>query len=287
MIDGNLLRHILIKTCVALARCSFVIVLLFAIGLKSAYADRIKIVAGNTMIADIISDLMPDAHVMPLIQGIACPGHEAVSAGDLKFLSLAKIAIIASWQREHFKKIFEVAEIPEQNIFFIDNNSSWLIPAVQDSVSKGIADLLQKSFPEQSYKIYTKLESRKREIAEIATKCAIFAKQIKGIPIICATMQTDFAKFLNFDIVAELPNSDDGASIRKLTDVASKGKSHNAMVVIVNLQSGIATGIALSQELKIPCLILSNFPKDSSQSYVDLMRDNLNALQPMLNGMVK
>lgn len=64
-------------------------------------AGAVKIVAGSSLLADIVLDLADGkASVLTMVPGSSCPGHEAVKTTDLLFAARADLILVHAFQRE-------------------------------------------------------------------------------------------------------------------------------------------------------------------------------------------
>ena len=75
------------------------LVLLFC-STASQAADAVRVVAGTSLISDIVADLTQNrCEILTLNQGSSCPGHENASTGDYVFAARANLLLIHPFQR--------------------------------------------------------------------------------------------------------------------------------------------------------------------------------------------
>ncbi|MCL1926605.1 MAG: hypothetical protein FWF95_05655, partial [Syntrophorhabdaceae bacterium] len=64
-------------------------------------AKTLKVIAGTSLIEDIVYDLSGgQAEVVTIIKGSSCPGHETVKTTDFVFAAKADIILVHSFQQK-------------------------------------------------------------------------------------------------------------------------------------------------------------------------------------------
>jgi zinc transport system substrate-binding protein len=80
---------------------------------------------------------------------------------------------------------------------------------------------------------------------------------------------------MGFQVVAEYGRQE-GMSARDVVRLAEVGKGRKAIMVVDNLQSGPDAGKGVSETLKVPHVVLTNFP--SERGYLATLEENVDAL---------
>jgi len=75
--------------------------LLLCCSIPNAQAAPLKVIAGTSLIEDIVRDLTGgDAEIITIIQGSSCPGHENIRTTDFVFAAKADIVLLHSFQKD-------------------------------------------------------------------------------------------------------------------------------------------------------------------------------------------
>ena len=78
---------------------------LVLIPLSATAAEPLRVVAGTSLISDIVADLTEGkSETLTLIQGSSCPGHENASTGDYVFAAKSKLLLVHPFQR-HLQQV--------------------------------------------------------------------------------------------------------------------------------------------------------------------------------------
>ena len=94
-----------------------------------------------------------------------------------------------------------------------------------------------------------------------------------------AEMQAEFARWAGLDVLRAYGRAED-LSAGDLAGLLDNVRDKNVRGVIDNLQSGADAGLPLALELKVPHLVLSNFPGSAPDvpDYFSLLRANAEQL---------
>jgi len=109
------------------------LVLLFC-STASQAADAVRVVAGTSLISDIVADLTQNrCEILTLNQGSSCPGHENASTGDYVFAARANLLLIHPFQRnlQQVSAMLAAVDNPKLKVAEVSPRNSWLIPQVQ------------------------------------------------------------------------------------------------------------------------------------------------------------
>lgn len=256
---------------------------LVLIPLSATAAEPLRVVAGTSLISDIIADLTEGkCETLTLIQGSSCPGHENASTGDYVFAAKAKLLLIHPFQR-HLQQVDAMLQAvgnPSLAIVEVSPRGSWLIPDVQKQAVQEIAAALEGAAPELAPVIRQRALQRMQKVNAIATECRLALAATQGLPVIAAYMQAEFVKWAGLDVVRTFGRAED-VNARALAEILSAVKSIHVAGVVDNYQSGPDAGLPLSLELGVPHVVLSNFPgsSDDTLDYFSLLRRNVTQLQ--------
>ena len=260
--------------------CSLLAVLLLCCCCApGAQAASLKIIAGTSLVEDIVEDLTGGkAEVLTIIQGSSCPGHENVRTSDFVFAAKADLVLLHSFQKDmpQITAMLDAANRPDRRTVILRTRGSWLIPSIQKGAVAEIAAILTAADPEQAGALHTRAEKRLARIDECAAETQGLLALVKGRSVIVAQMQSEFVQWAGAVVTATYGRAEDmtPGALARLVDGA-RGK--NIAGVIDNYQSGSDAGLPLALELKAPHLVLSNFPGSSEDAmdYFSLLRHNV------------
>lgn len=224
-----------------------------------------EIIAGTSLIADIISDLM-DASVATytLLPSSSCPSQFDMKAGDIGRLQQAELIFLHPWQLQlaNIRRVLDAAKIPEDRIRMVEVAGNWMLPEVQVEAVKALASLLAAIYPEQEKAIQQESEKRLSKINEAATEARglLTAAGTNGIPILCNEMQAPFLRWAGFDVLDTYARPEEW-SVAETERLVSLCREHKVALVVDNLQSGgLRMSETLARDIGAINVILSNFP---------------------------
>ena len=250
-------------------------------------AEPVRIVAGTSLISDIVYDLTQGkVQILTLIQGSSCPGHESANTGDYVFAAKAKLLIIHPFQRSLQQVTTMLAAVDNHalNIVEVSPRGSWLIPEVQKQAVAEIAAVLEQAAPEAAQEIRQRAHQRLQKIDNIAAQCRASLAALHGKRVIAANMQAEFARWAGLEVVQTFGRAED-INARALSDILNAVKNSPIAGVIDNYQSGPDAGLPLALELGVAHVVLSNFPgsSDDTPDYFSLLLHNVLQLQTLAN----
>ncbi len=236
-------------------------------GCSSEDSSKLKVVTSISLIAQIVErvggDLVDVVNIIPPAQ---CPGHFDVKPGDIQKLADADLFLLGGWQGEMFsQKLIDSANNPDLTVVSLDipsnPQSNWMVPSVQQEVTKGVAAALSRVDAANSSVYQASADEYKNTIeikgTEIQSRLA--GRNLDNVNVICSGMQAAFLNWVGLNVVTFYgrPDSLTPQVVKELVDT---GKAGNVTLIIDNLQSGQDAGAGLAEELGCARVILSNFP---------------------------
>lgn len=260
------------------------LVLLFC-STASQAADAVRVVAGTSLISDIVADLTQNrCEILTLIQGSSCPGHENASTGDYVFAARANLLLIHPFQRnlQQVSAMLAAVDNPKLKVVEVSPRNSWLIPQVQKQAVNEIAAALEVITPELAPDIRLRARQRMQRIDAAETQCRVMLAPLHGKRVIAATMQAEFASWAGLEVVRTLGRAED-INARELAEILNAVKDMPVAGVVDNYQSGPDAGLPLALELGVAHVVLSNFPgsSDDAPDYFSLLLHNVRQLQAL------
>jgi len=259
------------------------LLLLAACWSGNAAAEKpLKIIAGTSLIEDIARDLSGNtAEILTLVQGSNCPGHENVKTSDFVFAAGADILLLHAFQRDmpQVKTMLEAVKNKDLRVVFVPTRGSWLIPGNQKDASRHVAAALAKAAPHEAAGFGARLQRRLARVDSLGTECLAMLAPVRGKPVLAAAMQAEFLAWAGLDVLQTYGRTED-ASAGALAQVLQAARGKEVYGVIDNKQSGGDAGLTLALELKVPHLVLSNFPGSGQDvpDYFSLLHANVQAL---------
>ena len=260
------------------------LVLLFC-STASQAADAVRVVAGTSLISDIVADLTQNrCEILTLNQGSSCPGHENASTGDYVFAARANLLLIHPFQRnlQQVSAMLAAVDNPKLKVAEVSPRNSWLIPQVQKQAVNEIAAALEVIAPELAPAIRLRTRQRMQRIDAAETQCRELLAPLQGKRVIAATMQAEFASWAGLEVVRTFGRAED-INARELAEILNAVKNIPVAGVVDNYQSGPDAGLPLALELGVAHVVLSNFPgsSDDAPDYFSLLMHNVRQLQAL------
>ena len=251
-------------------------------------ADELKVVAGTSLEEDIVTDLTSNrAAIVTLIAGSSCPGHNDLKASDIIFVSSADVALLHTFQIDlpPVKNIFASANNKNLRIETISAEGNWMAPPVQIQATIHIGQILSEIKPEWAKDIEAKTNIRLKRIEDAEARAKKILNPLSNLEVIAAKMQADFVSWAGLTVVGEYERAEN-MSPKTIIRLLESARGKKIIGVIDNLQSGADAGIPIANELKVPHLVLSNFPGSLQgiNNYFDLLNYNIKNLSYLITG---
>lgn len=244
----------------------------------TAQAQELRVVAGTSLIEDIVRDLTEGkSQVLTLVQGSSCPGQDHAKTQDFVFAAEADLVLIHAFQR-HMPQLAEMLHSVGKGrapLHILEERGSWLVPEIQARAVQAVAAALQKALPEQAKSIEARMQSRLRKVEAVKEECRLMLAPVRGKKVIAAGMQAEFATWAGLEVASTYGRAED-MSAQGMVHIIQTLQGQSVSAVIDNYQSGPDAGLPLALELKVPHLTLSNFPGSapSVPDYFSLLRAN-------------
>ena len=242
---------------------------------KERSADRINIVASDTILSGMSESLLPPDKfaVNVILPPGQCPGHYDLKLSDIALVKNADLVV--SFRGMPF---MQGAEIDENRLFSVDSEDrNWMVPDAYIAGLEILASEFSKLFPESAPLIRERKEQAAREVAE---KKASLDARIKSAGIgqktaIASSMIREPLEWMGLRVVGEYGRPE-SISAREIANLIRTGKTEEAVMIADNLQSGPDAGKGIAEALGIPHIALANFPLENG--YAATLEDNVNAV---------
>jgi zinc transport system substrate-binding protein len=233
------------------------------------------IVTSDTILSGMIASLLPPHRysIEAILPPGQCPGHYDVKLSDIE--KTQKAALTVSFKGMPFMD--KAGPGGRAQILVDAGDRNWMAP---DSYIYGlgvIADGLSRHFPEDKAEIMRRKEEAIRKVHAGANSLIEKIKRlgISGKAIIASSMQKEPLEWMGFRVVGEYGRPE-AMSAREVVRLSKIGGNQQAMVVVDNLQSGPDSGKGIAETLRVPHVVLTNFP--SEKGYLATLGENVDAV---------
>ncbi len=234
----------------------------------------------DTLLAGMISSLLPPGHstVTAILPPDQCPGHYDIKLSDIEKVKKADLVVFIN-----DLPFIDGAQIDANKLLLVDTKGrNWMVPNSYIAGLKLLASELSRRFPEYRQRITMR---RERAISQVTEHANALLEKIKSagilpMPVIAASMQKEFLEWMGFHVVGEYGRPE-AMSAKEIVRLSRLGANRKVIMIVDNLQSGPQAGKGVAQALRVPHVILSNFP--SGKGYAATLSENVDAVLAALN----
>lgn len=233
------------------------------------------IVASDTILSGMAASLLPPHRysVEAILPPGQCPGHYDVKLSDIEKMKKADLVV-------SFKGMIHMNRAGSgggAQLLVDTEGRNWMSP---DSYAYGLAflaDRLSERYPEDRAWI---MDRKKETAGRVRSEADRLREKIRragisGKAVIASSMQKEVLQWMGFDVVAEYGRPE-AMSAREVVHIAKTGRDRRAVLVVDNLQSGPDAGKGIAETLRVPRVVLTNFP--SEKGYLATLRENVDVV---------
>jgi zinc transport system substrate-binding protein len=234
-----------------------------------------NIVTSDTILSGMIVSLLPQNRysVEAILPPGQCPGHYDVKLSDIEKMKKADLNV--SFRGMSF--INKISLGSGAQLLVDAGGRNWMAP---DSYIYGLgilADEFSKRFPKDQDEIMSRKE---KTIRKVKTASNSLIEKIKGAgifgkAIIASSMQKEVLEWMGFRVVGEYGRPE-AMSTREIVRLSKIGKDQHVIMLVDNLQSGPEAGKGIAETLRVPHVVLTNFP--SEKGYLATLGGNVDAI---------
>jgi zinc transport system substrate-binding protein len=248
-------------------------------------SDEIDVMAGSSLIANIIQDVAGDTlTTRSLIPADTCPGHYDIKPSDIIALGNCTALFIHDYQQyvANINDAVAAADNPSLNVTVLNVPGNWMVPTVQAEAVGAVAQVLEQLYPENAAYYEQRATEREQAILTHGEEVEDTLQQagVDGVKVICAEMQADFAPWAGFNVTATFGRPED-LSPADLAQLVEAANQTGAALIIDNLQSGSTTlGAAIEGDVNAIPVTISNFPGGfaNTETWEKAIDENVNLL---------
>jgi ABC-type Zn uptake system ZnuABC Zn-binding protein ZnuA len=245
--------------------------------ITNAAGENKSIVVTTSLLKNAIDEVKPESagiDVTVLLPPASCPGHFDLSPRIIPAIRSASMIIRHDYQDILEKKI---CDLTDQSLTarVISTDSSPLIPGNYRDIVAEMSDILVELYPGDKEEIEANVTAVNKQIDTFEHEIETVKLKFAGKQVICATHVSGLCAWLGLDVVGILKRPEE-TTPGDLTALCNL----NACLIVCNLQEGTQTAFSLGQKMKIPVVVMSNFPgvRGFGRTYIELLTENTDRL---------
>jgi hypothetical protein len=240
---------------------------------------KLTVICTTSVLGSIVKDLAGErVKVIIMASTSACPAYYDVSPSDVEAVQKASL-ILYHGMEAWLEKLVETSGT---NATLVKVPGTWNTPEGAIDYYERVAEILEEHLGIDTSERLEKCVESITSTAESLKKEAE-ARRVGDVKVICMIWQKPFVSWLGFDIIAEFapPEKLSSSDVAGLVEV---GQSEGAMLVISNLQSGIAHGKYVADNIGAVHVALTNFP-DPEKGLLNLSHMFVHNAETLFNAM--
>jgi zinc transport system substrate-binding protein len=224
---------------------------------------KLSVATGSTLMASIVEEIGKDrVLVTNIVPPGVCPGHFDLKPGDVQKLATARLLLYHDWESRIFSEnLLKSVNNDKLVAVSVAVQGNWMAPPVQRKAVEEITAVLcqhdpanQSFYQANAQRVLAAIDAKAKEL-----QARLQAAGVNNVKVICSGMQEGFLKWAGFAVVTTYGRPEELTPL-KLQELLQKGKQEGVRLVVDNLQSGPEAGKGLAAELRVPHVVLSNFP---------------------------
>jgi zinc transport system substrate-binding protein len=235
-----------------------VLVLVLAAQVESS-PEQVTVVCTTTALQSVVQQV-GGSHVdaIALVQPGVCPSHFDVRPSHVADIQKAQLVLyhgMEPWLQGL------ITASGNETVTQVNVVGPWNTPELAIEKINIIKDALIDVDPENSEYYTENANTACAELTDIATTIQdrVSAENIKEVPVLCMDWQKFIVEWMGFSIAGTY-DPPETLSVKDVSSLIQTGHTHNAVLVIDNLQSGTSVGSEIAAEIGAFHVILTNFP---------------------------
>ena len=245
----------------------------------SAEDPKPTVICTTSVLGSIVEDLAGDeVDVVIIASTSTCPAHYDVRPKDVEAVMKASL-ILYHGMEAWLEKLVETSG---SNATLVKVSGTWNTPEGAISYYTHVAEILNEYLgldtSERLERSIENINSTAEHLKERAEE-----KGVEKVKVICMTWQKPFVSWLGFNVILEY-GPPEKLSSSDVAELVETGKKEGAMLVISNLQSGIAVGKYIADDIGAIHVVLTNFP-DPDEGLLNLSHVFMHNAESLLKAM--
>ena len=242
----------------------------------SKSTEQLKIICTTTLIESVVKEIgQNQVSVTTIVPSGMCPGHFDISPGEIERIKKSDFFLAHGFER--FVEGFIKSEKGKIQVIKIGIRENWMIPGVQIMAVNKITDIMCHQCPALESFFRNNARQYTQYILKVEQEImpCLGALDPHNASVLCSFMNAGFVKWTGLNIIATFPRDED-ISVKCLSQIIIKAKEEGVRFVIDNLQSSGKVGKTLAEELDVPLVMISNFPRGEKKSisYTETLKEN-------------
>jgi ABC-type Zn uptake system ZnuABC Zn-binding protein ZnuA len=236
-------------------------------------------VVSTTMIGSALDDLAADwIRPIVLIPAEGCPGHFDLGPQALADLQRAVLILRHDYQG-FLEDGLQAARRPGQRAGVLATSGPQTLPEHYIALCTQLAAILGQMYPERSPELRLRLGDIQDRVKALGmNERGRAGAKIKGMPLLVASFQSEFVDWAGGKVVSTFDRGEE-MSLDQMISLIKLAKDERVAGVVGNLQWGDREVQSISQSLKVPGVVLSNYPAAAdARGFDKLLRSNVSRL---------
>jgi len=245
---------------------------------KSGREARIALAVTTTILDSMVHDVAGDAvRTRCLVPPRSCPGHFDLKPGDLEQIAACRAFIRHDYQSHLDQKLRAAAK--DARVIVVESQVSQATPEGYLAGCRVVCGRLKELCPASAEMFDARLAETTERVRRVEAELRPQLEPLNGKAVLASQHQKGFCEWAGLKVIATFGQGED-MSFKELSELLDSGRKGGAVAVIGNVQRGSREPRAIAEMLRLPVVILSNFPDPEAgqKGFVDLLRDNCRKL---------
>lgn len=206
-----------------------------------------------------------------------CPGHFDLTPGQVRRLKAARLLLQFDFQQGLDRYL---ASSPGIRVCAVEVPPAMARPASYFQVCRQVAHALIDTHlldPDQAARELVRIEQHLQDL-ETWARAQIVQAGLENQPVLSAVHQAEFLRWLGLNVVATFTSAD-ALRIEQLHRTLTVAHQDKPRLLLANRAEGLEPARSLAQHLRVPLVVLDNFPSSSDpDAFEALFRSNVEAI---------
>lgn len=238
------------------------------------------VVVTSPYLAAAVGEFLADPTAVESLAGPGtCPGHFAVSPGQIQRLTGSRLFLRFAFQ-SHFDEKLTPAVERGLRIQPVQTSAGMCVPETYLEVCRQVGEALRTAGLIDQAKLDERLQvvALRMDALDTELRAAVQQAGLEGAPVATASHQADFCRYLGLHVAAIVPPTDDPAMLQA---VANMAREESVRIVIGNRPNGPRQPQWLAEALDGARVVMfANFPDpaDGPAAFDTSVRGNVERL---------
>ncbi|MCX7966107.1 MAG: zinc ABC transporter substrate-binding protein [Syntrophorhabdaceae bacterium] len=229
------------------------------------------IITSDTLLAYMVSSILPSKKysVQAILPPDQCPGHYDIKVSDIERIKNAELIIA-------FKGLpfIKDEEFKDKKKLIVDaKGHNWMSPDYYERGLHVIGEMMAGHYRNDATEIERLKTEEIKKLKDIkdTLKKLIKDNGLSGKKIIASSMQKELLEWMGFNVITAYGRPE-SLTPKEIVRLIKTGEKEGIVMVVDNLQSGPEAGKSIAEALKVPHVVLTNFPDE--KGYRETLKEN-------------